>query len=81
MAVKKNIKFEEALENLEACLKKLETADISLDDSIKTFEEAVMLVKICNDKLDSAERKVRILTEGKDGAVTDMPFDATGDEA
>ena len=81
MAVRKNIKFEEALENLEACLKKLESSDISLDDSIKTFEEAVVLVKICNDKLYFAEQKVRILTEGKDGAVTDSSFNVSDNEA
>ena len=38
------------------------------------------LVKICNEKLECAERRVRILTEGADGVITDMPFDS-GDEA
>jgi exodeoxyribonuclease VII small subunit len=50
---------------------------MSLDESIKAFEDAVKLVKICNEKLEDAERRVRILTEGDDGSVTDMPFDSS----
>ena len=33
------------------------------------------LIRICNERLESAERKVRILTETADGTVTDLPFD------
>ena len=47
---------------------------MSLDESIASFEEAVKLVKICNEKLETAERKVAILTEMSDGTVTDLPF-------
>ena len=45
-----------------------------------TPEEAVKLVKICNEKLECAERRVRILTETSDGSVTDLPFEGN-DEA
>jgi exodeoxyribonuclease VII small subunit len=75
----KNIDFESAILKLEAEVKRLESGNMSLDESIKSFEEAVKLVKICNEKLENAERRVRILTEGSDGSVTDMPFD-TDDE-
>ena len=75
----KNIDFESALSKLEAEVKKLESGNMPLDESIKAFEDAVKLVKICNEKLEDAERRVRILTEGADGSVTDMPFD-TSDE-
>lgn len=71
----KNIDFESAILKLEAEVKRLESGNMSLDESIKSFEEAVKLVKICNEKLENAERRVRILTEGSDGSVTDMPFD------
>jgi exodeoxyribonuclease VII small subunit len=73
--MKKEIKFEEALEKLEATVKKLESGNMSLDDSLVAFEEAVSLVKICNEKLENAEQRVRILTEGVDGLVSDAPFD------
>ena len=53
---------------------------MSLDESIASFEEAVKLVIICNEKLEQAERKVALLTEMSDGTVTDVPF-AVDDEA
>ncbi len=76
----KDIKFEEAMQRLESEVKKLESGNMTLDQSIESFEEAVKLVKICNEKLESAERRVRILTESGDGSITDLPFDGE-DEA
>ena len=78
--MKKNINFEEAMLSLEDIVKRLEGGSLSLDDSLKAFEEGIGLIKICNGKLDAAEQKVRILIEGKDAAVTDAPFDI-GNEA
>ncbi len=78
--MKKDIKFEEALEKLEDAVRRLESGNMSLDDSLVTFEEAVKLVKICNEKLEGAEQRVRILTESADGCVSDAPFDV-GNEA
>ena len=69
------ISFEEAMTKLETEVKKLEGGNMTLEESISAFENAVKLVKICNEKLESAERRVRLLTEGEDGQVTDLPFD------
>ena len=71
-----DINFEEAILRLEDEVKKLESGNMTLDESITAFEKAVNLVKVCNEKLENAERKVRILVEGADGVVTDMPFDS-----
>ena len=71
----KDINFEEAIKKLESEVKRLESGNMSLDESIDAFESAIKLVKICNDKLENAERKVRILTENADGTVSDMPYD------
>lgn len=76
----KDMNFEEAITKLEGEVRKLEGGNMSLDQSISAFEEAVKLVKICNEKLENAERRVRILTETADGSITDLPFD-TVDEA
>ena len=76
-----NLKFEEALERLEEKVKLLESGNIPLDASLAAFEEAVALVRVCNERLTEAERRVRMLTEGKDGTVTDMPFEDKLDEA
>ena len=73
--MKENIKFEEAMLSLEDIVRRLESGSLSLDESLEAFEKAVALVKICNDKLSFAEQRVRILTEGSDGTVSDAPFD------
>ena len=70
----KELSFEEALSMLEEQVRKLESGNMTLDQSISSFEEAVKLVKLCNEKLESAERRVRLLTENADGTVTDIPF-------
>lgn len=76
----KNMNFEEAMTELEAEVKKLESGNMSLDESIAAYEEAIKLIRVCNEKLESAERRVRILTESADGSITDMPFELS-DEA
>ena len=72
--MKEQLCFEEAIEKLNTIISKLESGSIKLDESLALFEEGVSLIKLCNEKLDSAEQKVRILTEKPDGTVTDMPF-------
>ena len=61
------IKFEKALSRLETIVTELETGELSLDDSLKIFEEGVKLSKTCLKMLDDAERKVEILVQDKDG--------------
>ncbi len=75
--MKKTMTFEEAMLSLEDIVKKLESGGLSLDESLSSFEEAVKLVRFCNEKLESAEQRVRILVEGEDGSVTDAPFDTS----
>lgn len=76
----KDINFEEAMTRLEGDVKRLESGNMTLDESIAAFEEAVKLIRVCNERLENAERRVRILTESADGSITDMPFDLS-DEA
>lgn len=68
--------FEEAMNELEGLVRSLEGGELSLDDSLAAYERAVSLVKYCNTALEEAEHRVRILTEGQDGTVTDRPFDS-----
>lgn len=73
--MKKNVTFEEAMLSLDNAVSKLESGSISLDESLATFEEAVKLIKVCNEKINSAEQKVKMLIENTDGSVNDVPFD------
>ena len=70
-----NISFEEAMERLEKAVAKLESGKLGLDESIAVYEEAVGLVRVCNERINAAALKVKLLTEGQDGSIFDKPFD------
>jgi exodeoxyribonuclease VII small subunit len=54
----KNLTLEAALSKLEAIVEKLETGDITLDESIQLYQEGVLLSKHCSRKLEEAEGKI-----------------------
>ena len=68
--VEKNIEdlnFEESLAELERIVNRLETGEVPLDDAIDEFNKAMKLVKICDDKLNSAEEAIaKIVNENKE---------------
>ncbi len=53
--------FEKNLLRLEDIVKKMENGELSLDESLKLFEEGVKLSRDCNKSLTEAEGKVKIL--------------------
>jgi exodeoxyribonuclease VII small subunit len=57
--------FEEALAQLEAIVDALEKGDSSLEESLALFERGVGLTRACQQTLDAAEQRVRILTEAR----------------
>jgi len=67
MAEKKELKFEEALEKLEAIVEDLEGGELSLDESMKRYEEGIRLSKLCSKRLEEAKKKVEILLKSDDG--------------
>lgn len=71
MAKEKEMTFEESLESLEKIVKDLENGEVSLDDAINKFNEAMSLAKLCDEKLKAAEESInKILTE--DGKLEDF---------
>lgn len=58
--------FEESLARLEDIVKKLDNPQTPLDESIELFEEGVGLVKSCNGMLDEVERRIKIISDGKE---------------
>ena len=73
--------FDTAIGKLEEEVRRLESGNMTLEESISSFEKAVKLAGICNERLESAERRVRLLVEGADGEITDMDFDGLQNEA
>ena len=63
--------FEAAMARLEEIVRMLESGNAPLDTSLSLFEEGVALVKLCNSKLDTAEQKVKILTDAGDGTLVE----------
>jgi exodeoxyribonuclease VII small subunit len=68
-------KFETALARLEELVQELEKGDLPLEQSLRLFEEGIKLSRICNKRLEDAERKVEILLKDKDGNITAEPFE------
>ena len=68
-------KFEAAMARLEEIVTELESGDLALERSLKLFEEGIKLARICNTRLQEAERKVEILLKDKTGKMTAKPFE------
>jgi len=57
------INFEKTFSELEELVKKMEGGDLSLEESLQYFERGILLTKNCQQALNKAEQKVRILLE------------------
>ena len=66
-------KFEEALKKLEEILRKMEAGDMTLEESLKAFEEGIRLSRLCAERLDEAERRVDMLIKADETLVI-KPF-------
>ncbi|MBN1454712.1 MAG: exodeoxyribonuclease VII small subunit [Methanomicrobia archaeon] len=69
------IAFEDALKRLEAIVKALGAGNLSLEASLKMFQEGMELCKLCNKKLDEAEYKVEQLMEQEGGELSVEGFE------
>lgn len=68
--------FEKAFSQLQELVKRLEGGSLSLEDSLKAFEEGVKLTRFCQESLSTAEQKVEQLVKlGADGKVHTKPFE------
>jgi len=59
----KTSSFEETLSELEALVESMEQGDLSLEDSLKSFEQGIVLTRTCQQTLKAAEQKVEILSQ------------------
>lgn len=69
-----NLTFESASARLEEIVKILERGNSSLDESLKLYEEGVLLVRFCNDSLDNAEKKIKMLVADSNGEMIEKDF-------
>ena len=66
-----DIPFEEALTRLESLVERMESGELSLEESLASFEQGVALTRSCEKALSEAEQKVRILTGNTPDADTE----------
>ncbi|GAA5524888.1 exodeoxyribonuclease 7 small subunit [Microbulbifer aestuariivivens] len=74
-AKKKAATFEQALEELEQLVERLEAGDLPLEEALADFERGVKLTRECQQKLASAEQKVKVLME-QNGTIQEAPFES-----
>ncbi len=74
MPSKNNLTFESASARLEEIVKILEQGNSSLDESLKLYEEGVLLVRFCNDSLDNAEKKIKMLVVDSNSEMLEKDF-------
>lgn len=65
--------FEESMQELEKIVQELENNNLNLDESVKKFEEGMIISKKCNEMLENAEKKITILLE-KEGKISEEEF-------
>ena len=70
--------FEDALRALEDVVRKLESGEVPLDDSIGLYERGEALRKHCQARLDAAQARIEKIVAGPDGAIGTRPFDEAG---
>ncbi len=69
------IAFEDAMKRLEEIVEALGAGNLSLEASLKMFQEGMELCKLCNKKLDEAEYKVEQLMEREGGELSVEGFE------
>lgn len=73
------LNFEVALARLETVVARLESGELTLAESLRTFEEGVHLSRQCAERLDHAEARIEVLIRTADGEFAAEPFAAGSD--
>ena len=73
--------FETAMDRLEAIVEQMESGKLPLEDLIVRYEEGMNLVKVCQERLASAEQKIEIIARNSAGKPTIKPFEPNTEPA
>jgi len=65
------ISFEQAFERLEQILEKMNSGKTSLEESLKLFEEAEILMRTCNLRLNASEQRIETLIKQRGQVLLD----------
>ena len=73
--------FEKAFGELEQIVKRLESEELPLDESLELFEKGIRLSRFCNQKLEEVEKKIELILADSKGQPKTEPFEPEDDEA
>jgi len=73
---KKDPSFEQSLNELQVLVERLESGDLSLEESLATFEQGIGLTRDCQSALQDAEQRVQTLLE-QNGTLIEKPLDGS----
>jgi exodeoxyribonuclease VII small subunit len=76
-----DLNFEGAMDRLEAIVEQMESGKMHLEDLIVRYEEGMKLVKICQERLASAEQRIEIITRNSAGKASVKPFEPASENA
>ncbi len=76
-ALPADLTFENAMQQLDAIVRQLESGQGSLDDAIQNYEKGAALRAFCEQRLKDAELRISQIATGPDGSVTATPFQDT----
>src|SRR5438874_5754570 len=68
--------FETAIERLEAIVEQMEADSLPLEELLVHYEEGLKLVKFCSEKLDSAEKRIEIISRDASGKARLVEFES-----
>ena len=71
----KDLNFEEAIEELEEIVHKLEEGGLPLEKSLDKFSRGIKLIKYCNEKLNETEKKIEVLIKEDEEIKEIVPFE------
>ncbi len=66
--------FEKSFQQLEKIVQRLEGEELSLDESLKLFEEGIRLSRFCHQKLEEVEQKIELILSDAKGDPVTRPF-------
>lgn len=75
-----DLSFEEAIQNLENIVSELENGKLTLNESVKKFEQGIKLSKYCNEILENAEKRITVLIENENGKMEEEDFETKDKE-
>ena len=75
-----DITFEDAAEKLEAIVEAMESEELPLEKLLVQYEEGTKLVKVCESKLQAAEKRITQLEENLEGELAARPATLEGED-